>query len=108
VKETAKRVRRMSAEQRTNVYEAIRQSLDAAWFRARTGQEGGPDTIFLLSDGVPSVGKITRFGLLADWAYQYNLPRFVRINTILVGRKGHGMLRRLARESSGMFVDVGG
>jgi len=108
VKETGKRVRRMSAEQGTNVYEAIRQSIDAAWFRTRTGHEDGPDTIFLLSDGVPSVGRITRFGHLADWAYHYNLPRFVRLNTILVGPKGHGLLRRLAGESSGVFVDVGG
>ena len=108
VQDTAKRVRSMSAEQSTNVYEAMFQSMDAAWARSRTGREAGPDTIFFLSDGVPSVGKITRFSHLGDAVYDKNLTRFIRINTILVGEKGHRFLRRLARDSLGTFKDVGG
>jgi Mg-chelatase subunit ChlD len=108
VRKTALRVRSMTAEQKTNVYEALRQSLEAGWAREHTGAREGPDTVFLLSDGMPSAGKITRFHHLADWAYQVNLGRFVRINTILVGERGHLLLKRLARESTGRFADVGG
>ena len=108
VGDTARRVRSMSAEQSTNVYEAVFQSMDAVWARNRTGREAGPDTIFLLSDGVPSVGKITRYSHLGDAVYDKNLTRFIRINTILVGEKGHRFLRRLARDSLGIFKDVGG
>ena len=108
VGETARRIRRMTAQQKTNVYEALRQSLEAAWSRERTGHEAGPDTVFLLSDGMPSTGRITRHALLADWLYQTNLPRFVRINAVLVGKGGQWMLRRFTRESSGVFTDVGG
>jgi len=108
VEDTARRVRSMSAAQATNVYEAVFQSMDRAWSRGRTGQEGGPDTIFLLSDGMPSAGKITRFSHLGDAVYDKNLTHFIRINTILVGARGHKLLRRLARDALGVFTDVGG
>lgn len=107
IADTKKRIGSIGAGQKTNVYDALRESLDAGWARGTTGRKGGPDTVFLLSDGAPSAGAITRFVPLGDDVYERNLGRFVRINTILVGRGGGRFLRRLAEDSGGRFVNLG-
>lgn len=105
VEDTIKRVQRINASQGTNVHDGLVEAMTAAWARR---PEPHPDTVFLLSDGVPSAGPVKRFDALADVIEEVNLTRQVRINTILVGDKGGRFLRRIARDAGGRFVNVGG
>ena len=58
------------------------------------------DTIFLLTDGRPSVGPIVDPGQLADEIKRWNLSRSIRIHTIAIGEKSD-FLARLAKDSGG-------
>jgi hypothetical protein len=58
------------------------------------------DTIFLLTDGRPSVGAIVDFDRLAREVARWNVGRGVRIHTIAIGGKSD-LLERLARDSGG-------
>jgi hypothetical protein len=75
---------------------------------------GGPvDEIFLLTDGCPTVGRITDPERLREEVRKMNRLRRIRINAIAVGVPGQGMspvdldfLRKLALENGGGFVHV--
>ena len=63
------------------------------------------DTIYLLSDGYPSAGKIRDPNLLADAVARWNRSRRIRIHTIAVGSTSP-MLQRLSSESGARHVLV--
>ena len=58
------------------------------------------DTIFLLTDGRPSVGPIVDPSQLADEVERWNFSRSIRIHTIAIGAKSD-FLARLAKDSGG-------
>lgn len=58
------------------------------------------DTIFLLTDGRPSAGRIMDPDLLAAAIAAWNLDRGIRIHTVSIGGRSD-FLERLARESGG-------
>ena len=67
------------------------------------------DTIYFLSDGRPSVGKlIDPTEILAEVRKQNELFRIV-IHAIAIGDSGSykGFLEQLAQENGGVFVDMG-
>ena len=64
------------------------------------------DTIFLLSDGEPSVGKITDVLELRALVANQNRVAQIRIHTISVGRSS-AFLRGLAEDSGGTYLEVG-
>lgn len=65
------------------------------------------DTVFLLSDGNPSSGAIVdRAHLLTD-IRERNRVRRIKIHTIGIGDQLPDLLRRLAQDSGGRFVDLG-
>ena len=66
----------------------------------------GPDTIFLLSDGNPSSGKISDIQDLRDEIIAWNLGRVIRINCVNVGDADAGLLRSLSFASGGTFLDL--
>lgn len=74
----------------TNVHAALRLAF----------ADAEVDTIFLLTDGRPSVGAIVAPGALADEVQRWNLPRGLRIHTIAIGEPSD-LLERLARDSGG-------
>lgn len=65
------------------------------------------DTIFLLTDGYPSAGSIRNAAHLADDIADRNRSRSIRIHAINVGEADPRLLRRLAEESGGEFVNFG-
>ncbi len=64
------------------------------------------DTIYVLSDGVPSVGAIVDLVLIRrEIAWRNNLSR-VRIHCISVGEESQ-LLQWLAEDSGGIYIEVG-
>ncbi|MEQ1630881.1 MAG: VWA domain-containing protein [Planctomycetota bacterium] len=63
------------------------------------------DTIYLLSDGDPSAGRITDPAQIADQVRRWNYSRQMVIHCVAVGSRSP-MLERLAKESSGTYVFV--
>lgn len=63
------------------------------------------DTIYLLSDGEPSAGRITDATQIADLVRRWNYGRQVVIHCVAVGTNSK-FLERLARESGGEYVFV--
>lgn len=63
------------------------------------------DTIFLLTDGQPSAGRIVDQDELADEVARWNLSRRVVIHTVSIGNRSK-LMQRLADESGGSFVHV--
>lgn len=63
------------------------------------------DTIFILSDGEPSVGDIIDPQLIRDEVFLMNETREIVINTIAVGGSLQ-VLRWLAEDSGGSYVEV--
>lgn len=74
----------------TNVHDAMRDALAVA----------DVDTVYLLSDGQPSVGEITEPDLLARQIAKWNLERRARIHTIAIGMDSD-FLREVAERSGG-------
>jgi hypothetical protein len=65
------------------------------------------DTIYFLSDGRPSVGKLIEpMEILAEVRKQNELFRIV-IHAIAIGDFQKGFLEQLAQENGGVFVDMG-
>ncbi len=65
------------------------------------------DTIFLLSDGVPSFGTVSRDFRVLQEVRRHNRWRRVAIHTILLGTRGtdRRFMSRLAAENGGVAVD---
>ncbi len=63
------------------------------------------DTVYLLSDGEPSAGRITDATQIADLVRRWNYGRQVVIHCVAVGTNSK-FLERLARESGGEYVFV--
>ena len=61
------------------------------------------DTIFLLTDGRPSVGEIVGVDELAARVAEWNQSRRLRIHTIAIGEPSP-LLERLARDSGGLHT----
>ena len=63
------------------------------------------DTIYLLTDGQPSAGRIINVDDLADQVQRWNYSRQIVVHGISVGLDSK-LLQRLARESGGQYVYV--
>lgn len=63
------------------------------------------DTVYLLSDGEPSAGRITDPTQIADQVKRWNYGRQVVIHCVAVGSRSK-LLERLAKESGGEYVFV--
>ena len=79
----------------TNVYEGL-----AAAF-----EDEVVDTIYLLTDGVPSAGAITDSTELREEVARWNSTRGIRIHSISVG-KASALLKGLSEDSGGEYVEV--
>jgi HEAT repeat protein len=77
----------------TNLFEALADALDDPQI----------DTIYLLTDGDPTVGKIVEPGQLRREVRRRNASRHVRIDAISIGHVSP-LLQRLAEDSAGTFV----
>lgn len=100
-----KRLDALTARGSTNIHDGL-----AAAFLTegslRHSIERGPDTVFLLTDGNPSVGPIAERNTLRDAVIRWNLGRRIRIHTINVGALKSRWLSAIADDSGGVFVDL--
>ncbi|MBI1853238.1 MAG: HEAT repeat domain-containing protein [Planctomycetes bacterium] len=65
------------------------------------------DTLFLLSDGNPTVGKIVEPQAFLDWVQMVNKKAKLVIHTISFGNANSALMEPIARASGGQFVRVG-
>ena len=95
----------------TNIHDALERGFSYAAKGADSAlSEKGIDTIFLLSDGMPTVGQITETReILKKFARNNKLAKVV-INTVYVGlnesvndRTGNTFMRELADQNNGEF-----
>lgn len=68
--------------------------------------KGETDTIFLMSDGMPNVGKYTQPGEILSAIRVLNQSRKIKINTIAVGVGGTGGLTQMAGANTGFMKQL--
>ena len=93
---------------KTNTYAGLMAGLGAG---SRGGYEKSydspVDTVYFLSDGVPSTGEyVERDEILAE-VRRVNTLRKVVIHTISIGDMDHSLMSQLAAQNGGTFVDLG-
>ncbi len=89
-------LRRTTPNGGTNLYDAL----------ARALQMEDVQTIFVLTDGMPSAGRRTAPGDILMGIAQLNRDRGARIHTIAAGSAGAGFLKTLAESNGGEAVDL--
>ncbi len=85
----------LRADGGTNIYAALRTAFD----------DEGIDTIYLMSDGDPSIGEIIEVAALRAEVARWNSARGVVIHCIAVGQP-HELLKGLAEDHNGTYVVV--
>lgn len=88
-------VERLRAVGGTNIFEA----LEAAFADERV------DTIYLMTDGDPSVGPVTDAAQLREEVARWNVVRGIVIHCVAVGQD-RSLLRGLAEDSGGRYIRV--
>ncbi|MFT7541867.1 MAG: HEAT repeat protein [Gammaproteobacteria bacterium] len=79
----------------TNVYDALRLAFE----------DEELDTIYLLSDGIPSAGRITDAAAIRLEVQRWNATRKVQINTVSIGTASR-LLQWLAEDNGGKYIQV--
>jgi hypothetical protein len=118
-KQTGKMVGSWTADGGTNTYDALERALALGQDRKRPDKkfDEGVDTIFLLSDGLPSFGKVSDPDEIVNAIVEKAKKRRLRIHTIWVGapagngpnagranEMGERFMRGLAEGTGGQFV----
>ena len=100
------RVRALTAARKTNIYDGLNLAFRPQKKTGPMDTSEGPDTLFLLSDGNPSTGKIEDIQELRDEVLAWNLGRSIRIHCVNVGDADARLLRALASSSGGTYLDL--
>jgi len=94
---------------KTNTYAALMAAFEAG--KASAGYDkrytSDLDTIFFLSDGVPSTGDYVEAKDILAEVRRGNSLRKIVINTISIGEMDHALMHGLADQNGGAFVDLG-
>jgi hypothetical protein len=94
----------LKAEGGTNIFDALTTAMEIAAPPARN-REPGADTIFFLTDGVPTVGKIVDPFQILDEITRRNRILGVTIHTVGVSKdQNAGFLLNLAKRNGGRYV----
>lgn len=91
----------------TNVFDSLELAFNLAGIGARDkNYKSSVDTIFLLSDGAPSAGRITDSNEILEEVDRMNRLRKIRIHTIGLGALNDGaFLRALAKRNGGKYIE---
>jgi hypothetical protein len=93
---------------RTNTYGVLMEALGAAGRGTHDKYyEVEVDTIFFLSDGRPTVGKLVDPDDILREVRESNELRKVVIHTIAIGEFQKAFMKTLASQNGGVFVDLG-
>jgi len=95
VDKTIATIRKQKSRGRTNIHDALERAF----------ADEDVDTIYLLSDGYPSAGRIRDPEGLADAVQRWNRSRRIRIHAIAVGAESP-LCQRLAADSGGVYRHV--
>lgn len=95
VDKTIATIRKQKSRGRTNIHDALERAFE----------DEEVDTIYLLSDGYPSAGRIRDPEGLADAVQRWNRSRRIRIHAIAVGAESP-LCQRLATDSGGVYRHV--
>ncbi|MFA4986538.1 MAG: HEAT repeat domain-containing protein [Candidatus Brocadiia bacterium] len=94
----------LAADGGTNIHDALSKAFGA--LVQKTGyfpQDRTPDTLFLLSDGMPTVGPEVDPEKLMEIVGRINAIRRMVIHTIGVGKDGEPFLKPLAEKNGGQY-----
>ena len=104
--------RHTAATGQTNYYDALRLVLGlpeegSGWSASFADT---PDTLFFLTDGLPTKGELTRGDELLAWFGERNRFARLRVHVIAMGRAGvdEEFLKAFATSNGGVFVNLGG
>ena len=87
---------RLSSGGGTNISDALEESFDLQ----------GVETLFLLSDGAPTAGKITNTDAIVTKTTEWNSDKKVTIHTIGLGEDcDKEFMKKLAAANNGQFID---
>jgi hypothetical protein len=70
-------------------------------------RDEGPDTVFFLSDGQPSTGKVVETREIARDVAERNQLQKIVVHTIAIGDFQKDFMKELAHANGGTFVDLG-
>jgi len=73
----------------------------------KKAMKGALDTMYFLSDGQPSVGKLIDTKEIVKAVRQHNQQYRIVIHTIAIGNFQKDFLQEVAMDSGGVFVDLG-
>lgn len=89
----------------TNLYDGLARALQLGELKYGEQDQTRIDELFVLSDGEPTVGEVRDAEGLLQIVREANRYAKVRIHTIFTGTgPGADLLRRLAEENGGLFV----
>jgi Mg-chelatase subunit ChlD len=95
---------RLQADGGTDIFEALTQALSLEKLRYGQAAPSGIDEVFLLTDGMPTVG-LTDPDKILDAIAAANRYLKVRIHTVFTGTgTGADFLKKLAEQNDGVFV----
>ena len=91
----------------TNISDALEEGFSLAGEGAKdAGLILGVETIFLLSDGSPTAGKITGTDAIVSKTGEWNSAKRIKIHTIGLGEDcDKEFMKKLAEENGGKFID---
>ncbi|MCF6239811.1 MAG: VWA domain-containing protein [Bacteroidales bacterium] len=91
----------------TNLSDALEEAFQLAGSGATDANaELGVETIFLLSDGSPTAGKITNTNQILEEIGKWNSAQRVKIHTIGLGEDcDKDFMKKIAEQNSGQFID---
>lgn len=98
---------RLRAHGGTNLFDGLSTALFTGDQRYGEQAGGKVDEVFVLSDGEPTAGEVRETAELLAIVREANKYAKVRINTVFTGTDAGGgieLLRRLAEENGGVFV----
>ena len=91
----------------TNISDALEATFELAGAGATDANaELGVETIFLLSDGSPTAGKITNKNQIVTKTAEWNSAKRIKLHTIGLGEDcDKDFMKKLATENNGKFID---
>jgi len=100
--------RRAQAEGGTNIFDALNQALklEEIGIVDRFGDDVECDTVFLLSDGVPSSGMVIDPEEIINIISSANQRNRIRFHTIYLGEEHSDFMRKFAQKNFGEYIRV--
>ena len=97
----------LEPQESTNIYDSLQKAFElagGAGMQVDENYKSGVDTIFFLTDGMPTTGRSVDPKVIADTVQKWNAIRKIRVHCVGIGTHDENLLKRLADESGGTYV----